>query len=111
MDIQDHLPLSETAFLILLSLAPQPKHGYAIMKNVEQLSEKRVIMSTGTLYGALKRMLDQGWIERVNQVEQNGRGQKAYTLTRLGKMILEAEIDRMDQLVSAARMRPAKGRS
>ena len=48
---------SESTLLILLSLAEEPRHGYSILKDVEYLSEGRVVLSTGTLYGALKRML------------------------------------------------------
>ena len=64
-DIESNLPLSESTFLILLSLAPGPKHGYAIMKEVAALSGNRVQLSTGTLYGALGRLLSQGLIEQA----------------------------------------------
>ena len=59
---QNHLPLTETTFYILLSMAVERKHGYAILKDVEQLSKGRVVPSTGTLYGALSRLLDQDLI-------------------------------------------------
>ena len=52
--------LSEPVVLILLSLAEQPRHGYSILKDVESVSGGRVLLSTGTLYGALQRLLDQG---------------------------------------------------
>ena len=60
------LPLSEPVLLILLSLAQQPRHGYAILKNVEEMSDGRVTLSTGTLYGALRRLLEDRWIERYS---------------------------------------------
>jgi DNA-binding PadR family transcriptional regulator len=108
-DINSHLPLTETTFFILLSLSPGSRHGYAIMKEVKALSEGRVILSTGTLYGALKRLLEQRWIER--KVEEsgpaNGRERKAYTLTRLGRQVLEAEVARLRRLVAAVQSRPA----
>jgi DNA-binding PadR family transcriptional regulator len=111
-DVQANLPLTEATFYIMLSLAPEPRHGYAIMKDVQTLSESRVVLSTGTLYGALKRLLEQGWIERVDEVEEppggtavRGRPRKAYTLTRLGQHILDAEITRLQTLVSVARRR------
>jgi DNA-binding PadR family transcriptional regulator len=63
-EIQSNLPLTEVTFFILVSLAPAARHGYAIMKDVRSLSNARVRLSTGTLYGALKRLLEQGWIER-----------------------------------------------
>jgi DNA-binding PadR family transcriptional regulator len=100
-------PLTEATYFILLSLAPGPRHGYAIMKDVHQLSQGRVTLSTGTLYTALKRLLDQGWIRRADELgsETNGRQRKAYHLTDLGRDILEAEIHRLEGLVGAAQWR------
>ena len=101
------LPLTEPTLLILLSISPGPKHGYAIMKEVETLSEGRVRLSTGTLYGALKRLLDEGWIVRVEAPEPNvtDRERKAYMLTDRGRNMLRAEIDRLRQLVAVASVR------
>jgi DNA-binding PadR family transcriptional regulator len=109
MDVQSNLPLTEVTFFILLSLAPQPKHGYAIMKEVEILSHGRVRLSTGTLYGAIKRLLEKGWIVRVDEDGgvENGRIRKAYTLTHLGRRILEAEVARMETLVTVAKQAAA----
>ena len=103
-DIHTHIPLREPTFYILLSLSPGPKHGYAILKNVEQLSEGSVLLSTGTLYGAIKRLLDRGWIRRVNDPIPNStdRGRKAYALTEQGQRVLNAEIARLQKLVSVA---------
>ena len=105
MDIQTNLPLREATFFILLSLATVPKHGYAIMKDAEALSEGRVKLSTGTLYGAIKRLLEQGWIRRLeNGTEVDGaRPRKEYELTDLGRRIFEAEVARLESLVSVAR--------
>lgn len=107
MDNQKDIPLSEAVFFILLSLAPEPKHGYAIMKEVESLSNGRVTLSTGTLYGALKRLLEAGWVIRVddNTQNDNGRERKSYALTRLGNSILEVETARLQKLVELARIR------
>jgi DNA-binding PadR family transcriptional regulator len=101
------LPLTEPTLLILLCLSPGPKHGYAIMKEVESLSDGRVHLSTGTLYGALKRLLDEGWIVRVDDPEPNGtdRERKAYILTDQGRHLLKAEVDRLHKLVSMAKVR------
>jgi DNA-binding PadR family transcriptional regulator len=105
MNIQTFLPLTEPVFFILLSLAPGPRHGYAIMKETAVLSDGRVKMSTSTLYGAIKRLLEQGWIERIEEDGEpgNGRIRKFYDLTTLGRRILEAETARMENLVTAAR--------
>lgn len=110
MNYQDNLPLSEAVFFILLSLASRPKHGYAIMKDVEALSDSRVSLSTGTLYGALKRLLDGGWVRRANEgQDESGRERKSYVLTQLGKGILEAETARMQNLVVTAQSRSTAG--
>jgi DNA-binding PadR family transcriptional regulator len=110
MDYNDNLPLSEAVFLILLSLSPGPRHGYAIMKDVESLSNSRVNLSTGTLYGALKRLLEAGWVRRVeDEREETGRERKTYALTQLGKGTLEAETTRMKNLVALTQQRPSEG--
>ena len=103
-DILSNLPLREPTFLILLSLSPGPKHGYAILKEVESLSEGRVKLSTGTLYGAIERLLDLGWIRRVDDPIPNttNRERKAYDITELGRRVLNAEIARLRTLVSVA---------
>jgi DNA-binding PadR family transcriptional regulator len=106
MEVQEYLPLTETSFFIILSLATAPKHGYAIMKEVEAMSEKRVVLATGTLYSALRRMLEDGWIERVtdNNSEADNRERKLYQLTRRGRHILEAEISRLRKLVNLTQL-------
>jgi DNA-binding PadR family transcriptional regulator len=110
MAYQDNLPLSEAVFFILLSLLPGPKHGYAIMKDVQDLSDSRVNLSTGTLYGALKRLLEGGWVQRVDDgQDETGRERKAYALTQLGKGILEAETARMQNLVAITQKRSSEG--
>ena len=109
-DILSRLPLREPTFFILLSLSPGPKHGYAILKEVESLSEGRVKLSTGTLYGAIKRLLDDGWIRRVADPIPNGtdRERKSYDLTELGRRILNAEIARLQKLVRVAQIQTAE---
>ena len=94
-------PLTETVLLILVSLAGQPRHGYALMKDIARLSNGRVRMSTGTLYGALRRLLEDGWIERHTQ-EDTSRDKQAYRLTPAGRAQLTAEVERMKQLTRAA---------
>jgi DNA-binding PadR family transcriptional regulator len=102
--IENELPLTEVTFFILLSLAHEPRHGYAIMTDVATLSEGRVQLSTGTLYGAFKRLLNQGWIERTDsdQESESGRVRKNYQLTDLGRRILSAEANRLQALATTA---------
>jgi len=108
--MDEHLPLSEATFFILLSLAQEPRHGYAILKDVETLSQGRITLSTGTLYGALSRLLDQGWIERLadDLPEDSGRPRKRYRLTDIGQRIVRAETERLERLAVVARFRLAK---
>ena len=94
-------PLTETVLLILASLAGEPRHGYALMKDIARLSNGRVRMSTGTLYGALRRLLEDRWIERHTQ-EDTSREKQAYRLTPVGRAQLTAEVERMKQLTRAA---------
>jgi DNA-binding PadR family transcriptional regulator len=103
-------PLSEAVLLILLSLADQPRHGYAILKDVEEMSEGRVRFSTGTLYGALRRLLDEEWIERFAE-DEAARDRVAYRLTRIGRQRLSAESARMKQMARllSLRLSPKEG--
>lgn len=96
--------LTEPVFLILASLADQPRHGYALMKDIESLSGGRVRLSTGTLYGALRRLLEDSWIERFEQ-EDTSREKQAYRLTAAGLAQLRLELERMKQLVRVAALR------
>lgn len=97
-------PLTEPVLLILLSLADKPRHGYALMKDIETLSAGRVRMTTGTLYGALRRLLEDDWIERFEQ-EDTSREKQAYRLTSAGRKQMAAELERMKQLTRAAAAR------
>ena len=99
-------PLSEAVLLILVSLAEQPRHGYSILKNVEEMSDGRVTLSTGTLYGALRRLLEDRWIERFKEVESS-RGRQAYRLTARGRQILRTEVGRLKHLTKVASLRMA----
>ncbi len=104
---ENHLPLTEASYFILLSLAQGPAHGYAILKSVQDLSEGRITLSAGTLYGALKRLLEDGWIERLESDEPTGgRERKLYRLSGLGSSILAAETRRLQALVRAAARLP-----
>lgn len=107
-DVIDNKPLSEPVLLILTSLASQPRHGYALLKDIEELSGGRVSLSTGTLYGALRRLLDDGWIRPFEQ-NDTSRDKQAYSLTAQGRARLEAGLERMKQLTQAAALRLREG--
>jgi len=105
--MEERLPLTEPVLLVLLSLAEHPRHGYSILKDVERMSDGRVTLSTGTLYGALRRLLNQSWIERFEENEST-RDRIAYRLTMQGRKILQAEVARMKHLAKLAILRTAK---
>src|SRR5215475_565061 len=103
-DVTETKPLTEPVLLILMSLAEGPRHGYALLKDIETLSNGRVRLSTGTLYGALRRLLKDRWIARFEQ-EDKSRDKQAYKLTPVGRKQLEMELDRMKQLTRTATAR------
>ena len=81
-----------------------------ILKEVEKLSGGRVTLGTGTLYGALQRLLQVQWIRRVEDPIPNStdRERKAYALTQQGRRVLNAETERLQNLVAAAKMYTAE---
>ena len=103
----ESFPISEPVLFILLSLSNQPRHGYAILLDTQQMSDGRVRLRTGTLYGALRRLLEDGWIERFKE-EDNSRGKQAYRLTAMGRRNLQQEVSRMKQLTRVASLRFAR---
>jgi DNA-binding PadR family transcriptional regulator len=93
--------------MVLLSLAEQSRHGYSILKDVESMSSGRVLLSTGTLYGVLQRLLGDGWIERVEE-ENAPRDRRTYRITSRGRRNLQMEVERMRQLTKLAGLRVAR---
>jgi DNA-binding PadR family transcriptional regulator len=96
-----HLPLSPPMFHVLLSLAQGERHGYLIMKEVEERTAGEVRLSTGTLYGIIKRLLD---TDMVDEVATDDPRRRAYKLTAFGKSVARAEAERLESLVDAARV-------
>lgn len=92
--------LTEAVYYILLALV-EPIHGYGIMQQTSTLSNGRVRLSAGTLYGALASLLDKGWIE---QLPEEGR-KKGYIITAEGRAVLEQELQRLTELVENGRNR------
>jgi DNA-binding PadR family transcriptional regulator len=91
-----------------VALADGPKHGYAVMSEVEELSEGRVRMGPGTLYGAVKKLLAEGLIEESDvrpDPELDDERRRYYRLTGTGRAVTAAEIDRLESLVRHGRRR------
>jgi DNA-binding PadR family transcriptional regulator len=97
---EQHLPLSPPMFHVLLSLAQGERHGYLIMKEVEERTSGQVRLSTGTLYGIIKRLLETGMIDEVPAADPRRR---AYRLTTFGRVVARAEAERLESLVESAR--------
>lgn len=94
--MNEHVALTESTYYILLSLYT-PQHGYGIMQQTERLSQGRVRLAAGTLYGALSALCERGWI--APEPEQEGR-RKGYRLTESGLDALKGELARLRQLVA-----------
>ena len=99
-DPQPLLPLTPSMFYVLVALADGQTHGYAILKDVEQLTDGSVRLSTGTLYGLIKRFLDD---ELIVETRPDGDRRRPYKLTAFGRDVAEAEAARLEKLVHAAR--------
>ncbi len=92
-----NIVLTEAVYYILLSLTT-PLHGYGIMQKISELSSGRIVMSAGTLYGAINTLLDRGWIKQLLTAEDSRR--KEYLITEDGKAVLSAELERLRELVA-----------
>lgn len=88
--------LTEAVYYILLSLT-KPMHGYGIMQNVEQLSQGRVKLAAGTLYGAINTLLEKGWIQSLPG--ETDTRKKEYQITEQGTQVLRAELLRLRELI------------
>ena len=88
--------LTEAVYYILLSLT-EPLHGYGIMQNVSQLSNGRVNLAAGTLYGAINTLLEKNWIQALPG-ESDSR-KKEYLITETGKQMLISELTRLNELI------------
>jgi DNA-binding PadR family transcriptional regulator len=97
------LPLTPSAFHVLLALADGPKHGYLILKDVEERTGGEVRLSTGTLYGLVGRFLQDELIVEVAPAAGDDERRRPYRLTALGRDVAGAEAQRLERLVSAAR--------
>ena len=93
--------VTEQALFILASLAMGELHGYGIAQDVEELSEGRVRLTAGTLYGALNRLADDGLVTQSREDVVDGRRRRYYRLTAAGKTALAEETARMQSIATA----------
>lgn len=89
-----YLPLSEATYYVMAALR-EPLHGYALMQKVESMSEGKVVIGPGTLYGAFSALEKQGLIEKVSEVERR----KTYRLTGVGRLVLAEQVRRLATMV------------
>jgi DNA-binding PadR family transcriptional regulator len=103
---ESFLPLSTDALLILLALAPHPLHGYGVIRDVEARSGGATVLQTGALYRMLRRLLRDALIEECAAPAGEGGDprRRFYRPTKLGWVVLDAEVARMARLVRAARL-------
>lgn len=95
--IEKFSPLTEVMYYILLSLI-EPMHGYGVIKNVEKMSNGRVILAAGTLYGALNTLLNNKLIILIGE-DKNNKRRKLYQITYEGIDLLKYEIERLSEMV------------
>jgi DNA-binding PadR family transcriptional regulator len=106
------LPLSSQVFHVLLSLADGEKHGYVISKEIARRTDDEVRLSAGTLYGIIKRLLDDGMIEESADrpdFSLDDQRRRYYRLTKLGRAVAEAEAERMERVLAMARAKHVLG--
>jgi DNA-binding PadR family transcriptional regulator len=105
-------PLTPAVFHILLALAGGDRHGYGILKDVLQHTDGAVRLGPGTIYGTLQRLMETGWVEESDgPADAVDERRRHYRLTRTGRKALEAEVQRMEGLVRAARAQRIGGRT
>jgi DNA-binding PadR family transcriptional regulator len=100
------LPLPIAVFHILIALADRDRHGYSIMQEVSARTERKLRLSAGTLYSSIRRMLEQGLIEELTKSpdpSSTDERRRYYRLTRFGRRVAAAEVERLNALVQQAR--------
>ena len=104
-DPRNHLPLTHLTYQVLLALADADRHGYGIIKEVQARTDGSMELETGTLYAALKRLKDDGFIEAApasSRPPGEDRRRHTYRLTPLGRQVLTAESERMARVLRVA---------
>jgi DNA-binding PadR family transcriptional regulator len=110
--IESYLPLTPALFHVLLALADGEKHGYVISKEIARRTNDEVRLSAGTLYGIIKRLLEDGFIEESEDrpdFSLDDQRRRYYRLTKLGSALAEAEAERMERVLAMARAKHVLG--
>ena len=108
-DLNAYLPLSPAVFHVMVSLGDADRHGYAIIKDVDERTAGAERLGAGTLYAILKRLLDDGLIAEVqgaragNPTVSNDERRRYYRLTPLGRRVAKAEVERLERASALAR--------
>jgi DNA-binding PadR family transcriptional regulator len=105
-DPADYLPLTPAMFHVLVAIADEHRHGYAIIKDVSGRTDGKVELGTGTLYGIVKRLLADGLAEessRRGPAHSDDPRRRYYKLTPFGRQVVAAETDRLEAMVASAR--------
>jgi DNA-binding PadR family transcriptional regulator len=111
--ISSFLPLSPASLHILLALVAEERHGYHIMQEIKKHSQGQYKIGPGTLYDNLQKLMNQGLVEGAPGAGRDEDARRRYyRLTKLGRSVLGAEVDRLDDVIREARihLRPALGR-
>jgi|SRR5580700_1810711 DNA-binding PadR family transcriptional regulator len=105
-DISEFVPLSTATLHILLSLAGEDRHGYAIMQEVARQSEGQYKLGPGTLYDNLQKLIDRRLVQAVGgRSDDEDPRRRYYRISSLGKAVLSAEVERLEGVVREAKMR------
>jgi DNA-binding PadR family transcriptional regulator len=110
----DQLPLTPATFHILLALADEERHGYAIMQEVGSRTDGAVRLGPGTLYGSLKRLVESGMVEESGERPDpalDDERRRYYRITRYGLAVAKAEARRLDGMLRLARQKKLIGRA
>ena len=113
-DPRSLLPLTPFAFQVLLAISDAPRHGYGIIREVEERTDGLIKLRTGTLYTLLQRLLDESLIEESDDrphPDDDDERRRYYAVTPFGRTVMQAEARRLELLVGEARRKHVLGRS
>lgn len=100
--------LTPAVFHVLLALSAGERHGYGIMKDIQAQSDGTVTLGPGTLYGTLQRLIERGWVAEAPGAGPgtvDGRARRYYRITSKGRGALDGDVQRVERLLRAVRMR------